>query len=251
VNILGPERSLHRVEPGLAPVVVENLSDFLEAAERHHRSLIVLRADAPQSDLELRRYCLALGGIRQFEHSGEVRTVKYDPSIENSTAMSLNALPLHTDGSFLERPPARFMLSFSAKDPNGGGVSTFMPIAHILAAAPDWALEALFTADYLFPRTYDGDLTDSYVGPVLYRHDSAIQIRWRSDDIWRPKVIEPRGTKAEGAVDWLHELLCTSEPLTYAAERGETMLVPNTVMLHGRTSLSRDSPREVRRAWVA
>jgi len=233
------------------PVVVGDLPTFLEAAELHSRSLVVLRADTPPSSVDLRRYCLALGGIRQFDGTGEVRTVKYDPSIPDSTAMSLNALPLHTDGTFLERPPARFILSFSAKDPGGGGVSTFMPITHILAAAPDWALEALFTADYLFPRSYDGDLTDSYVGPVLYRSDSAPRIRWRSDDIWRPKIVDPHGTNAQGAVDWLHAFLCNSQPLTYAAGPGETLLVPNTVMLHGRTSLSPDSSREVLRAWVA
>ncbi len=238
-------------EPGLTAVVVEDLPAFLEAAERHPRSLVVLRADSPPSSVELRRYCLALGGVLEFEHSGEVRTVKYDPSIPDSTAMSLNALPLHTDGSFLERPPARFMLSCSAKDPDGGGVNTFMPITRILAAAPDWVLEALFTSDYLFVRSYDGDLTDSYVGPVIYRNDSALRIRWRSDDIWRPKVVEPRGTNAEGAVDWLHDFLSNSQALTYAAEAGETLLVPNTVMLHGRTSLSRDSSREVLRVWVA
>jgi hypothetical protein len=251
VNIPTQGRSQLDHQAGPVPVIVEGLSDFLEAAEQHPLRLIVLRAETAPTSAELRRYCLALGGIRQFERSGDVRTVKYDPSIENSTAMSLNPLPLHTDGSFLEQAPARFMLSFSATDPGGGGISTFMPVSRILAAAPDWALEALFTAEYLFPRTYDGDLTDSYVGPALYRAATAVRIRWRSDDIWRPKVVEPRGTNAEGAVDWLHSFLCNSQPLTYAAEAGETLLVPNTVMLHGRTSLSRGSSREVLRAWLA
>lgn len=238
-------------EPRMTAVVVDDLPAFLEAAGQHPRSLVVLRADAPPSGAEVRRYCLALGGILQFEYSGDVRTVKYEPSIPDSTALSLNALPLHTDGSFLERPPSSFLLSFTAKDSGGGGVSTFMPISRILAAAPDWVLEALLTADYLFVRTYDGDLTDSYVGPVLYGCGSAMRIRWRSDDLWRPKVIEPRGTDAQGAVDWLHGFLLNSPPLTYAAETGDTLLVPNTVMLHGRTSLSPDSSREVLRAWVA
>jgi hypothetical protein len=244
-------RARSREERCPAALLVEDLPAFLEAAENHPRSLVILRAATPPSVDELRRYCLALGGIREFEGSRDVRTVRYDPSIQDSTAMSVNALPLHTDGSFLERPPARFMLSFSAKDPAGGGVSTFMPIAQILSAAPEWALDALFAADYLLPRTYDGDLIDSYVGPILCRHDSATRIRWRSDEIWRPKVVEPRGTDAEAAVDWLHEFLRSSQPLTYAAESGETLLVPNTVMLHGRTNLSPNSSRQVLRAWVA
>lgn len=237
--------------PEMTAVVVNDLSAFLEAAERHPRSLVVLRAGTPPSSVEVHRYCLALGGVLQFESSAAIRTVKYEPSIPDSTALSLNALPLHTDGSFLERPPSKFLLSFLAKDAGGGGVSTFMPISRILAAAPVWVIEALLTASYLFVRTYDGDLTDSYVGTILYRRGSALQIRWRSDDICRPKVVEPRGADAQGAVDWLHNFLCNSRPLTYAAETGDTLLVPNTVMLHGRTSLSRNSSREVLRAWVA
>jgi alpha-ketoglutarate-dependent taurine dioxygenase len=239
-----------RDEHGVIPVVVASLPAFLEAADRHPRSLVVLRASTPPSSAELRRYCLALGGIRQFEQASEVRTLRYDPSIPDSTAMSLNALPLHTDGSFLMRPPTRFVLSFSAADPGGGGVSIFMPITRILAALPDWALTALLTADYLFVRSYDGDLTDSYVGPVLYREDSVLRIRWRSDDLWRPKVVQPRGTEAEAAIEWLHDFLYDCEPFGYAAQAGETLLVPNTVMLHGRTSLSPGSSREVLRAWV-
>ena len=44
---------------------------------------------------------------------------------------------------------------------------------------------------------------------------------------------------------------CSEEPVTYAAESGETLLGPNTLMLHGRTSLTPESNREVLRAWVA
>ncbi len=235
----------------LDPVITEDLPAFLEEAERQPRRVVILHAKAAPSTSELRRYCLALGGIRQFDAAGEVRTVRNDPSIPDSTAMSLSALALHTDGAFLPQPPARFMLSFSSADGSGGGVSIFMPVARILAAAPDWALEALFAADYRFVRTYDGDLTDSHVGPVLYRTGGAPRIRWRSDDIWRPPVVDAHGTKAEDAVNWLHDYLSQARPLSYAAETGETPLVPNTVMLHGRTSLSHGSAREVLRAWVA
>ena len=67
----------------------------------------------------------------------------------------------------------------------------------------------------------------------------------------RPRVVGARGTRGGDAIDWLHEFLSTARPFTYAAVTGETLLVPNTVMLHGRTSLSRDSCREVLRVWVA
>lgn len=239
------------IEQGFGVVIATSLPAFLEAAERCPRSLVVLRAGDPPSTREVRRYCRALGGVMPFEAAGEVRTVKNDPTIPDSTAMSLDALSLHSDGAFLAEPPPRFLLSFAVADPGGGGVSIFMPIYRILAEAPEWVTEALFTADYLFVRTYDGDLTDSYVGPVLYRQGSLMRIRWRSDHIWRPKVADPRGTSAEDAVNWLHSFLADTEPATFAAVTGDTLLVPNTVMLHGRTRLSPGSPREVHRAWVA
>lgn len=229
---------------------VDELSTFFEMVARLPRNVIVLRANVPPAFSELRRYCLVLGGILNYEGSEEIRTVKYEPSIPNSTALSTDALPLHTDGSFLEKPPSSFMLSFLAKDQSGGGISTFMPVNRILAAAPDWVINGLASADFLFVRTYDGNLSDSYIGPVLYQKNSSMRIRWRSDNIWRPKVIESRGTRAQEAVNWLHDYLCHTEPFQYAAETGDTLWVPNTLMLHGRTNLSPGSVREVLRAWV-
>ncbi|MGY5055121.1 TauD/TfdA family dioxygenase [Streptomyces sp. 900105755] len=235
---------------GCSAVFTESLEEFLTAARRHPQGLVVLRADAPVQPDELRRYCLALGGVMEYEQAGEIRVVRNDPSIPNSTAMSDRPLPLHTDGTFAARPPERFLLSFTRADNGGGGLSTFMPVSEILATAPGPVIEALLTADYLFPRGYDGDLTDSYIGPVLFPDGAGLGIRWRSDTIWRPQVIDHHGTKAADAIDWLHDYLTATEPYTYAAREGETLLVPNTVLLHGRTALSTDSPRELLRVWV-
>ncbi|KAB8158822.1 hypothetical protein FH609_028975 [Streptomyces sp. 3MP-14] len=232
-----------------APVVVHDPAEFVEAAGRLPRRLLVLRGERPVSPAELRRYCLALGGVLAFEAAAEIRTVRNDPTIPHSTAMSLAALPMHTDGTFLPRPPDRFMLSFVEVDEGGGGVSTLMPLARVLAEAPDPVIEALLTADFLFPRGYD-DLSDAFVGPVLYRERDGLRIRWRSDDLWRPRVMADRGTDAAGAVDWLHAFLAETPPLTYAARPGETLLIPNTLMLHGRTALTPGSPRELLRVWV-
>jgi Taurine catabolism dioxygenase TauD, TfdA family len=231
-------------------IMVHGLADFIEAAGRFPRRIAILRTGAPVTTGRLRSYCLALGGILEWETAGEIRTVRNDPSIPDSTAMSLRPLPLHSDGSFLPRPPARFMLSFVRVDRGGGGLSTFMPVSEVLAAAPERVLDALLGAEFLFPRGYD-DLTDSYRGPVLYRDGAALNIRWRSDDVWRPRVIDAHGTDATGAVDWLHGFLRDSDPLTYLAEVGDTLLIPNGVLLHGRTGLSPDSDREILRVWVA
>jgi hypothetical protein len=233
-------------------VFVTNITEFFHLAMTNPTAIIVLRQEVPPTRQELRRIAIALGGIRSAPEFGEVRSVKYTPAVIDSTALSLQGLYLHTDGSFLQMPPGRFMLSFANSDPAGGGVSTFISVADILAFSPDWVLESLFTASYLFVRTYDGDMTDSVVSPVLNRDPQGnITIRWRADELWRPQVIEGHGTKAEEAVHWLQDFLATIEPARYSANTGETLLVPNTVMLHGRTPLSEGSTREVLRVWLA
>src|SRR5438105_1639549 len=115
------ELQLSKYETGGAAVVVDNLPDFVEASARHPRRLIILRAGAAVPATELRRYCLALGGVLEYDRASEIRTIRNDPSIRSSTAMSGKPLPLHTDGTFLAHPPERFMLSFSRADGQGGG----------------------------------------------------------------------------------------------------------------------------------
>ncbi|PWU19910.1 MAG: hypothetical protein C5B50_05620 [Verrucomicrobia bacterium] len=235
----------------ITPIVTTSRSSFFEAAEQSGDALIVLREANPPSIDELKAYCSKLGGICNFEPSADVRTVKYDPTVVNSTAMSLDALPLHTDGSFLKHPPRRFLLSFLSKDADGGGVSTFMPISKILTSAPEWVLQACLNASFRFVKTYDGNLDDSFVGPILEREGGQMRIRWRSDSIWRPKVVAAQGTRAAAAVDWMHDFLSISEPFKYAADTGETLLMSNTSMLHGRTRLSSNSTRVVLRVWLS
>ena len=131
------------------------------------------------------------------------------------------------------------------------GVSTFFSLFDILAAAPDWTLNAFYTASYLFVRTYDGDLTDSVIAPILdIDNNGNPRIRWRADDIFRPKVVNDKGTRAEEAVLWLQNFLKAYQPVTYSAKSGETLLIPNNTILHGRTALSENSKREVLRVWI-
>lgn len=229
----------------------KNLAEFFEIAITCPHDIIVLQEQVPPSKEEVRRYCLVLNGSRKTSAFGEVWSVKYDPLVTNSTALSLQDLRPHTDGSFMENPPSRFVLSFTRSDPGGGGVSTFVSLTDILAASPDWALKAFYTANYLFVRTYDGNLTDSVVAPILNTdYNGNPRIRWRADEMFQPTVVNNKGTKAEEAVRWLQDFLQNHEPMTYAAKTGETLLVPNYTILHGRTALSSNSSREVLRAWI-
>ncbi len=227
-------------------------AEFFEAAMDAPRALIVLRQQIAPSKEEVRRLALVLGGVQNTRAFGEVRSIKYDPDAKKSTALSLREHKPHTDGSFMPTPPARFILSFAQSDPGGGGVSTFIPLSTILAAAPESVLASLYTAECRFARDDDGGFTDAYVGTILSRDERGCpRLRWRYDENVRPAVVNSHGTDAEAAIDWLHEFLLNNEPIKYAAKTGETVLIPNATMLHGRTPLSPDSAREVFRAWIA
>ena len=233
------------------PIVVDRFGDLLEAVSSHPEHLLVLRGDGSLNPALLEQYAARLGGVLVARGFGTVRTVKYDATATTSTAQSLQPLAFHTDGSFLDTPPSRFLLGCVRPDARGGGVSTFIYIDDLIAALPEWVTTALIHADCRFLQTYDGDLSGSVIARVLWgRAGDRIRIRWRSDDIYRPSVIRPNGTQAEAAVLWVHEFLRNAEPIRYALTAGETLLVPNTVMLHGRTALSSDSDREMLRVWI-
>ena len=172
----------------------------------------------------------------------DVRVITYTPSVTDSTALSLDRLAPHTDGAFLDQPPPRFALSCIRTDDRGEGASTFIPVDVIVDSAPGWVVESLARASFRFLKTYDGDLTDSYVGPVLTTdHDGARRIRWRADHLYRP---EPGatldGTRAAEAVP--HG--CTScgdlraVRATSCRPAASLWLIPNGRVVHGRTALS-------------
>ncbi|TSC87691.1 MAG: hypothetical protein G01um101416_371 [Microgenomates group bacterium Gr01-1014_16] len=230
--------------------ITNNSEEFIHTALRKPRSIIVLRGSISPSDKEIYTYLDQLGSQHPSLY-GKITIIKNDPSIKNSTAMSLNALVPHTDGAFIENPPSRTILSFINSDPKGGGASIFIPLGKILADLPNWAMDALTNDYYLFPRTYDGNLSDSYTGPVLNKDPQGnFNIRWRADKFYRPKVVKNNDTRGAEAIDWLYTYIEKCKPITYDAKSGETLLVPNSAMLHGRTPLSPNSTREVLRVWI-
>jgi hypothetical protein len=235
-----------QIDLDLQPVTVDNVAAMVRAADRHPDRLVSLRVDEPPSRSHLRRYARALGGVHPLERS---------LAVENDAvavpATSLEAAPFHTDGACLDRPPSRFLLSFAtAQDPDGGGLTTFLPVAVIVAAAPSRVVHALRTARFRFVD-YDGDFSGSHDGPVIATADRVSRIRWRSKGGRRPAVVDARGTDAEGALDWLEDHLAATPPPGYAAHRAETLLIPNTLGLHGRTrTTSPGASRDALRAWL-
>jgi hypothetical protein len=180
-----------------------------------------------------------------------IRTIRYEPTITDSTALSLDALAMHTDGSFLAEPPRQFILSCLKADEGSGGFSTLVPVSRIVACAPEWVLSTLSTATYRFLMKYNGDMANSFSAPVLSQGpDGATSIRWRGDHIYRPVPVRGDDITAAEAVEWLYKFLDSCEPGTYALRAGELMVVPNWLFVHGRQALSPGSSREIMRAWI-
>lgn len=225
--------------------------DLVSQAQASPDDAVLCRFDSPLTHAQVQEYVARLSSVPTAPGEVDVRTITHTPSVADSTALSLDRLALHTDGAFLAEPPARFVLSCTRAEDSGEGASTFVPVDYVLASAPAWAIKGLERASFRFLRTYDGDLTDSYVGPVLTTDENGTwRIRWRADHLYRPNVVDARSTRAVDAVAWLHELLETCDPFRYVLRAGELVVVPNGRVVHGRTALSEASRRELLRAWI-
>jgi alpha-ketoglutarate-dependent taurine dioxygenase len=234
----------------LVPLRVQP-DEFVPGAQAAPDDVVLCRFSRPLTQAEVQEYVSHLSTVPVAPEEVDVRVITHTPSVTDSTALSLDRLALHTDGAFLAEPPPRFVLSCTRTDDGGEGASTLVPVDFIVASAPGWAVESLERASFRFLKTYDGDLTDSYVSPVLTtdRH-GARRIRWRADHLYRPEVVDARDTRAAEAVAWLHELLETCDPFRYVLQAGELAVIPNGRVVHGRTALSDASHRELLRAWI-
>jgi hypothetical protein len=213
--------------------------------------VVVCQFESPLSDKDLQALAATLSVGNARPETIAIRAIRYEPTVTDSTALSLDSLSMHTDGAFLPEPPRRFILSCRRADEGGGGVSWLLPVSRIVDSAPLWVLRALRTAAYRFLMTYDGDLATSFTGPVLYDgQDGAERIRWRGDHIYRPVPTANSDAKAAPAAEWLYSFLGSAESATYTLRQGELMVVPNEFFVHGRSQLSRDSSREIMRAWA-
>ena len=221
------------------------------AAQEDQDSIIVAEFDPPLETQGVQEVVSSLSTHATPPDSVDVRVIEYTPEVHDSTALSLDRLTSHTDGSFLDQPPPWFILSCRRADVGGGGASTFIPVDDIVGAAPSWVVDGLAQAEFRFLKTYDGDLTDSFVGPVLTRRgDGAWLMRWRADHLYRPEPVRDNGTRAAEAAAWLHEHVDAAEPVVHALGDGHLALIPNGRFLHGRTALSSGSRRRIFRAWV-
>jgi len=192
-----------------------------------------------------------IAGFVDDDTFDKVRVIACDPSKHHSIAESYDAHPMHTDASFADTQLERFMLHFKHIDDNHGGVSTFMPVQWILDEIPYKYKRALEMAEVTYARLDSAGIAKAARVRILnWKSATEFVFRWRYDDKVRPLVVNSGGFEAEAAIEWVKEFIENKKPITYAAQRDETILVDNCTFLHGRTPLSPASSRVVWRAWI-
>lgn len=180
-----------------------------------------------------------------------VREIRNDPQSTKSIALSAAEHPPHTDGSFDDCPPKRFLLQFVEMDGHGGGTSTFWSIPTLLEKMPTVYRNVLSNTPAQFVRSDDNGKTADFMGPMIYsRPDGGIALRYRNDTQVRPQPIGDVSLFNE-AVGWIETYLAQTAPVKYQAQAGDIIIVNNDAVLHGRTALSPNSRRLVRRIWIA
>jgi hypothetical protein len=182
-----------------------------------------------------------------------IRDIKYDPAKSKSVAESTGSHPDHTDGSFDKTPPVYFVLQYKITDPNGGGRNFFVSVKELLDQIPDQFREALQKAEVHFGREDESGHIEAAISPMLYTRENGIPgFRWRDDEQVGPSVVDDKGTDIVGAINWIRQYLKSCPRFFYMAQEGDHVLVVNDKTFHGREALSgTDSPRWLRRAWIA
>ena len=146
----------------------------------------------------------------------------------------------------------RFLLSFVEVDKNdSGGASLIFPTEWIIESIPSRLLAALENSDISYTRLSSVEGNKNFEGKMLsYDSEGSAIFRWRYDDYVKPQVIDSKGYPIEEAISWVNNFINTTPPIIYRASPGETLLIDNCKVLHGRTELKPNSQRVALRAWI-
>lgn len=175
-----------------------------------------------------------------------VMHLRYDStkagSARREAYFTSGAFPLHTDLSYVPRPPRFLLMLCAAPDPRGGGESLVADIRQAWQSLDDDDRAVLARRCFSFenaPNTGDGVCSDQ---PVYGQSMGRDIWRFRTDTLVYPDV-------AATAVENLTSALeCVTT--TIAMQKGSLMILDNHRFAHGRTSFAVPSPRHYLRAYA-
>lgn len=161
----------------------------------------------------------------------------------------------HTDSPVRENPHAFLALACVVGDPDGGGLSTIVHVDDIVAAldAQDGGETTRLLQDPIFPYLDAPLYLDE--APVLAavltkQSDGRWDARFRDDVLLAGFERHPQHADAahRSAVDSFISVLGRAElTATFRLTPGDVLLADNTRVLHGRTEITGDQPRQVKR----
>lgn len=183
---------------------------------------------------------------------GEIREIKLNKNQSHSVAETTSEHALHTDATFSNDVLERFVLSFvEVEEDDKSGTSIFFPIEWILVEIPYKLGKALEVSTVSYVRKSEKEGDKKYEGPILkFDEDFKPIFRWRYDNKVKPKIIDSKELPINNAIEWVNEFIKNKEPLSYKAKAGETLIIDNTKILHGRTKLTEETKRIALRAWI-
>ncbi len=165
---------------------------------------------------------------------------------------------LHIDGTFELTPPRYSILHCIQPDTEGFGVNVIVDGYSIVEQLSDHSRSALaqglFEFRFELARNYFKSCANRLVlvtSPIIEMVGERIRIRYRNDDQFELKSVEES--------DELMQCLAEFEKLLHLPENqqsiylraGDVLIMDNYRLLHGRTSLSGQKERRLRRAWIS
>jgi alpha-ketoglutarate-dependent taurine dioxygenase len=176
--------------------------------------------------------------------SSGVHPIWYIPGFPEYANTTTCSVPMHTDGSFRDYAP-KIMLAHCQIPADEGGY-TRIALAkdvyfHLKTLNPD-VLRGLFLKD-AFTVKRDNREAEK---PVFLRKNNQIQMFYRSgNDI--KITIHPKAKKGYLEIE---SFLSNPDNYTeFRLEAGQTLILDNTRLLHGRTSFSENSQRRLYGLW--
>jgi Taurine catabolism dioxygenase TauD, TfdA family len=193
------------------------------------------------------------GGAKDNPTFADIRDIRIDPNAKNaSIALSAEAHPPHTDGTFSKKQLTIFMLQCVVEDEKGGGNGLYWSVDDLLKDMPKHYKECLENTEVEYSRVRENGIEiDSYKGPILFKYDGEESIRWRYDSQVRPIFISSskQQTLFDESIAWVLNWFVTEPPIEIKYKAGDIVICDNLRALHARRAL-KGVNRHFRRVWL-
>jgi TfdA family taurine catabolism dioxygenase TauD len=247
-------RALEQRVDGLAPVLAQTAS-----AVRGEQAVVLRGLPTESTAMVVAVASAAVPVVRAHPAGPLVDDLKPKPDPDELTRFAdrRDGLTPHTDSSAMPNPPAVLALAFVHNtDPDGGGESTLAHIDDVAAALDGTDIELLRALRYpvLDPPT-DTNRTPTLISILDRRADGRLTARYwdviLDAGIASPLAPEVPSAPHLGALRQFTAAVCDPAVQTRVRlDSGDMLILDNTRFLHGRTPISPDVRRHLKRLFL-